>query len=44
MTHQGQASATSLHDAPLPRFLIQPIEAKIRLISGPGGNALTVGR
>jgi phosphate transport system substrate-binding protein len=44
MTHQGQASATSLHYAPLPRFLIQPIEAKIRLISGPGGNALTVGR
>jgi phosphate transport system substrate-binding protein len=44
MTHQGQAAATSLHYAPLPRFLIQPIEAKIRLISGPGGNALTVGR
>jgi phosphate transport system substrate-binding protein len=44
MTHQGQASATSLHYAPLPRFVIGPIEAKIRLISGPGGNALTVGR
>jgi hypothetical protein len=23
---------------------MQPIEGKIRLISGPGGNALTVGR
>jgi phosphate transport system substrate-binding protein len=44
MTHKGQASATSLHYAPLPSFLIGPIEAKIRLISGPGGNALTVGR
>jgi phosphate transport system substrate-binding protein len=44
MTHQGQASATSLHYAPLPSFLIDPIEAKIRLISGPDGNALSVGR
>lgn len=44
VTHQGQVSATSLHYAPLPKFVIGPIEAKIRLISGPGGNALTVGR
>jgi phosphate transport system substrate-binding protein len=43
MTHQGQASAGSLHYAPLPSFLIDPIEAKIRLISGPDGNALSVG-
>jgi phosphate transport system substrate-binding protein len=44
MTHQGQASATSLHYAPLPRFLVDPIEAKIRLISGPDGQALSANR
>jgi phosphate transport system substrate-binding protein len=43
MTHQGQASATSLHYAPLPSFLIGPIAAKVRLISGPDGHALSVG-
>lgn len=44
MTHEGQASATSLHYAPLPSFLIDPIEAKIRLISGPDGRALSIDR
>jgi phosphate transport system substrate-binding protein len=44
MTHEGQGSATSLHYAPLPGFLIDPIEAKIRLISGPDGRALSIDR
>lgn len=44
MTHNGQASAIALHYAPLPSFLIGPIEAKIRLISGPDGHALSVGQ
>jgi hypothetical protein len=44
MTHEGQASATSLHYAPLPSFLIDPMEAKIRLISGPDGRALSIDR
>jgi phosphate transport system substrate-binding protein len=40
MTGEGQASATSLHYAPLPPSLRQLIGAKLRLLTGPDGTPL----